>query len=326
MSDSRPVDILLSTFNGEAFLPEQLDSLLDQSHSDWRLTVRDDGSCDRTWEILREYSDRDSRIQVRDERDHLGFQHSFGRLLENAATDSLYFLCDQDDVWPRDRLKRMIEAFVAAEEISPPDTPLLLHSDLSVIDADTHPVAPSLHGASGTGHVANNSLGCLITQNFVTGCSALFNNALRELAVPIPEEAAGHDWWLALLAASLGHIHYLDQPLIAHRRHQTNASHSGRQTRWRDIPFLRRRQSPIRRRLLRRFGQSKALEERLAAVAPDAEATARLRDWNRAFARGGWPAFAAARRHGIRLQGHQRTLFFYFQLLACGPLNKERNG
>lgn len=105
----------------------------------------------------------------------------------------------------------------------------------------------------------------------------MFNDALRKIAIPIPDEAAGHDWWLALLAAALGTIHYLDRPLIRHRRHATNASYSGRRTRWRDIPFIRRKQSPVRRRLLRRLHQSLALEERLAKAAPDAAATARLR-------------------------------------------------
>lgn len=324
MSESPPVDILLSTFNGEAFLPGQLDSILAQSSEDWRLTARDDGSCDRTWEILNDYAGRDTRITLTSERDHLGAQGSFNRLLESAAPGRLYFLCDQDDIWPGDRLKTLLEAFTAAAAGTPPDTPQLLHSDLCSIDASGQILAPSLHRASGTGHVKNDPLGCLLAQNFVTGCSAMFNDALRKVAVPIPEKAGGHDWWLALLAAALGTIHYLDRPLIQHRRHGANASHSGRQTRWRDIPFFRGEQNPVRRRLIRRLLQSVALEERLTTAAPDAPTTARLRDWNRASTRGGWRALAAARRHGIRLQGFRRTLFFHWQLFACGRLDDER--
>lgn len=323
MSESLPVDILLSTCNGEAFLSEQLDSILAQSFTDWRLTVRDDGSSDRTWEILERYAARDTRMTLMPEREHLGSQGSFNRLLESAAPDRLYFLCDQDDVWPEERLETMLEAFAAASASASPDSPRLLHTDLCAIDAGGRVLFPSLHRSSGTGHVEDDPLGCLIAQNFIPGCATMFNDALRKIAVPIPEGAAGHDWWLALLAAALGKIDYLDRPLIRHRRHATNASHSGRQTRWRDIPFIHRKQSPVRRRLLRRLLQSVALEKRLRAAAPDASATARLRDWNPAWARGGWPAFAAARRHGIRLQGFRRTLFFRWQLIACGRLDAD---
>jgi glycosyltransferase involved in cell wall biosynthesis len=323
MSESQPVDILLSTFNGEAFLPEQLDSLLAQSFSNWRLSIRDDGSTDRTWEILEDYAGRDPRIELLPERAHLGAQGSFSRLLENARPDSVYFLSDQDDVWPEDRLARMLDAFAAAAEAAPSKTPLLLHTDLCAIDAEGRELAPSIHRASVIGHVADDPLGCLIAQNFVTGCSAMFNDALRRAAVPIPATAAGHDWWLALIAAALGSIHYLDRPLIRHRRHPANASRAGRRTRWRDVPFIRQNQSPLRRRLIRRFQQSAALEARLTQMAPDAASTARLKDWNRAWARGGRRAFAAARRLGIRLQGFRRTQFFYWQLLTSGPLDKS---
>ena len=322
MSESPPVAILLSTFNGETFLPAQLDSLLAQSFPDWILSIRDDGSNDRTREILEDYAARDLRVKLLPERERLGAQGSFNRLLENAAPGHLYFLCDQDDIWPEERLTLMLEAFAAAAEKSPPDTPLLLHTDLCAIDAEGRDLAPSMHRDSGTGHVANDPLGCLIAQNFVTGCAAMFNDALRRAAIPIPAEAAGHDWWLALLAAALGKIHYLDRPLIHHRRHPANASRSGRRTRWRDVLFMRQKLSPVRRRLIQRFQQSAALEKRLFDMAPNSSATARVRDWNQAWSRGGWRAFIASRRHGIRLQGVRRTLFFRWQLLACGPLDK----
>lgn len=153
MSQSLPVHILLSTFNGEAFLPEQLDSILAQSFQDWSLTVRDDGSSDRTWEILERRASRDARISLMPERQHLGSQGSFSRLLENAAPDCLYFLCDQDDVWPEERLETMLEAFTAAAEKLRPHAPLLLHTDLCAIDAVGRVLSLSIHRSSGTGHV-----------------------------------------------------------------------------------------------------------------------------------------------------------------------------
>jgi len=315
----RSAVILLSTHNGERFLPGQLDSIVAQSWVHWRLIIRDDASTDRTTEILTEFSDRDPRIELRLENERLGPARSFGRLLETCPSADFYFWCDQDDVWPRDRLERMTGAFEKLQADAGLSAPALLHSDLRLIDSDGHRIEDSLHRQFGVRHVAKDPLGCLIPQNFVFGCASMFNDALRSVACPVPREAISHDWWLALTAGALGRIHYMGESLIDYRRHSGNVSQLGRMTQSSDVASIRKTDGSIRRRLVRRFEQSVALQARLAERAPDCEALDRLRDWNEAWARGGFPAVRAARRHRIRLQRFLRTSFFLLQLLLCRP-------
>ncbi len=317
MSRKAPVIILLATHNGERFLPPQLDSILAQSHADWRLLIRDDASSDRTPKILEQYVARDSRIGILPATKRVGPTRNFGLLMEAAPEKALYFLSDQDDVWPADRLQTMISAFEERQSPEPADIPALLHTDLRLIDADGSEIAPSMHRALGFGHLDHDPLGRLITQNFVTGCSAMFNDSLRRLALPLPAGTISHDWWLGLLAASSGRIHYLPQSLIDYRRHSSNVSGIGRQTRWSHLLSIRAPDGPIARRLENRRIQSLALEQRIVERLPDSPVLSRLREWNQAWSRGGWTALRASAKYGIRLRAPLRTAFFRLQLLLC---------
>lgn len=319
----RPAVILLSTHNGERFLAAQLGSILAQTHTEWRLVVRDDASTDRTPEILKAFAERDSRVELMPGGDRLGPPLSFGRLLENAPSADFYFWCDQDDIWPCERMGKMIEGFQAMHPESAPDAPGLLHTDLRLVDEGGRELSRSLHQRYGIGHVANAPLGFLIPQNFVSGCASVFNDALRQIASPIPEDAISHDWWLALMAAAVGRIHYLNETLIDYRRHSENVSQLRRMTHFRELALMRGGNSPIRRRMIRRYRQSLALERRLEGQNPGCAALGPLREWNQAWARGGLGAAAASVRHGIRLQRFLRTLFFRLQLLLCRPAGDE---
>ena len=133
-------------------------------------------------------------------------------------------------------------------------------------------------------------------------------------------EAINHDWWLALIAAATGHIHYLAEALTDHRRHAANSNPIARSPRWRDRLPSKAPANPARRRLVRRLKQSVALESRLAERAPECPALPRLRAWNRAWKKGPLAAVRASIQHGIRLQDPARTALFRSHLLACLPL------
>ncbi len=282
MSDPPSAVILLATRNGERFLPAQLESILAQSHENWRLLARDDDSSDRTPQVLKEFAARDRRIEILPGGQRQGSTGNFSQLLSAAPETGLCFFCDQDDLWPNDRLERMLAAFKSQIRKTAPAAPALLHTDLRLIDSTGAEIAPSMRPRVAASHTDDDPLGFLLAQNFVTGCSAMLNEPLRRLASPIPTEAINHDWWLALIAAATGHIHYLADALTDHRRHDANSNPISRSPRWRDRLPSKASDNPARRRLLRRLKQSDALELRLAERAPECPALPRLRAWNRA--------------------------------------------
>ena len=218
--------VVLSTCNGERFLVDQIDSLIGQSHSEWTLLVRDDGSTDRTPSIIERCERRDSRIRrLIDDDGRLGAAQSFGRLLEAAAglgADRV-FLCDQDDVWAPDKMDRQIARLDDAEQRFGSDTALIVHSDLEVVDERLAQLRPSFMASQRLRHVSTHPLATLAVQNFVTGCTILANRAALDVALPIPAEAVMHDWWMALCVAGTGRILFDPIPIVKYRQHRSNA-------------------------------------------------------------------------------------------------------
>lgn len=221
---SETVDILLATFNGARFLREQLESIEAQSYRNWRLIVRDDGSSDRTAVIIAEFARRHGdRVRVlRDGRPRLGACANFAALL--AASQARYFMfCDQDDVWLPDKMSGLLQTMHAVENRRGAEAPILVHSDLIVVDGGLR-----LRHRSFWRHArllapgAQRPAARLILRNFVTGCAAMGNAPLRQAALPIPAEAYMHDWWLALVAALLGEVAAHEAPTVLYRQHEHN--------------------------------------------------------------------------------------------------------
>jgi len=215
------IDILLSTYNGEKFIKEQLDSLLGQTFQGWRLLVRDDGSSDCTVKIVEEYMSRYPAkiIFVEDKRKHLGAGQSFAKLMEYSYADYIMF-CDQDDVW----LEGKIEATLAKMkeiEITAPVKPILVHTDLKIADENLKVISNSMWKYQKL-EPKRKSINYLLVQNNVTGCTVMINKRLKEITLPFPEEAIIHDWWLALVSSAFGKIGYVNIPTILYRQHGKN--------------------------------------------------------------------------------------------------------
>ena len=221
----RPVEILMAVYNGEAFLAEQIDSILAQSDRRWHLTISDDGSTDGSGAIIDEYVRRnpDRIARYRSGRRFTNARDHFFHLMRRCDTDYMLF-CDQDDVWYPDKVMKTRRALEDAESAWGADTPVLVFSDQTPTDADLTPLAPSLMRYQGQ------FFGCfdyrsILMQNVVTGGAMGVNRALARLAGR-GEDASGiimHDWWLAAVAARFGKIVYIDEPLGAYRQHGKNA-------------------------------------------------------------------------------------------------------
>ena len=235
MNSQPRVAILLSTYNGEKFLREQLESLFAQTYPDFIILVRDDGSTDASPRILGDYAIRyPEKIRfIKEEPANLGASASFSWLLEYAldhkatlGLESLYLLfCDQDDCWHRDKITKQMNALLAWEaenrDRHGQPRPVLVHSDLQVVAEDLAPIADSLARYQGL-ETGRNRFSDLLISNLVTGCTALFNEALARRVLPISEAAIMHDWWLALVATAFGKVIYLDTPLVQYRQHGNN--------------------------------------------------------------------------------------------------------
>lgn len=223
-SKSSSVDILLSTFNGERYIDELLLSLNNQSFSDWSLIVRDDHSSDNTFSILKNSFAKFSKpLKLLDSGIYqLGASQSFSRLLESSGAPYSMF-CDQDDIWFEDKILMSLKAMNNLEQTYGKNIPLLVHTDLTVTDSHLNPISESFWDYQNLDPKSAQRLNRVLVQNVVTGCTILINQALRELASPIPDECIMHDWWIALVAAAFGEITYIEAPTVLYRQHQSNS-------------------------------------------------------------------------------------------------------
>jgi hypothetical protein len=218
------VYILLGTFDGASYVQQQLDSIRAQTHTNWTLLVRDDGSHDATIEIVRRVSDRDPRVEILSGGDHVGCATNFSRLgMDARRRGAVYTMfCDQDDVWFPTKVEKTLQRMLDAEKQTGPTRPILVHTDLYVINNHGTQVHPSFMKFQRISHTSK-PLRTLLVQNFVTGCTVMANRSLLDIAMPIPPQALMHDWWLALVAASTGTVAFLPETTIGYRRHGTNA-------------------------------------------------------------------------------------------------------
>lgn len=249
MKDIPRVDILLATYNGSAFLESQLHSLVQQTYPNWHLLARDDGSTDQTLAILEAFA-RQHPGQVTlitGSPGNLGIRGNFDQLLKASRAPYALF-CDQDDIWLPHKIEVELQALHQLEARWGSEMPLLVYSDLAIIDRHDRIIAPSFWKYQGLdGHA--NRLNHLVVQNVMTGCTMMFNASLREMALPLPLVHTLHDAWLGLVASCFGRVLPVDQALVRYRQHGSNAvgayAYSGRRllskvVRWKEVRWLER--------------------------------------------------------------------------------------
>lgn len=218
------VDILLATYNGAKYLEAQLDSILAQTHQNFRLLVSDDGSTDATPEILERCQERfgGRLVMLPHPARGQGVVRNFENLMVTSLRDGLanwMAFADQDDVWLPQKIERSLREMLRMEETAN-GSPCLVHSDLTVVDADLKVISPSFARYQRMDPHQCTPVS-LLSVNQVTGCTMVVNRTLLQLALPLPREAIMHDWWCALLSGS-GCRMFLDTPLILYRQHGAN--------------------------------------------------------------------------------------------------------
>ena len=215
------VSIALCTYNGEQFIRDQLESIYLQETTPFELVVCDDCSTDRTLEILYSFKSKckfDVRIYKNDI--NLGSNKNFEKAIHLCNGD-IIALCDQDDVWRKDKLTKIIFALENNPDVE------YVFSDAELVDRDLNLLGSSLWApVNFTGKryrqfVSGNQLLCLLQGNVVTGATMAFRSSLINLVLPIPDGIVRlHDGWIALIASSAGAKGLpLPEKLILYRQH-----------------------------------------------------------------------------------------------------------
>ena len=218
------VCILLAARNGEAFIRQQIESVLSQDHPELQLILSDDGSEDETAEILARYgASFPERVTCYQSGRCFGSAQKHFMHLLTVFNDAPYIMfCDQDDVWHRDKVRKTLETIKRIEGDG--RVPALVHTDLRVVDRQLSPIADSFCAYSA---INGNrlKLNRLLVQNVVTGCTVMINRPLAELAcAAVPEYGLiMHDWWLALLASACGRAGFLNEATVDYRQHEGNS-------------------------------------------------------------------------------------------------------
>lgn len=217
------IDIICSVLNGERFLPEFLDSLAQQTHRDWRLWLRDDGSDDRTVEIFQAAAAADDRIHILHVGGpRLGVARTFGWVLERVPRHAAHIMAaDADDVWLPEKIEHTLAAMLRAESEWGSATPILVHTDLVVVDERLREIHPSFWEYTAL-EPERDTLRRLVLRNPATGPTIMLNAALRERIGETPAEARHHDWWYAIVAAAVGKIVALPEATVLYRQHGAN--------------------------------------------------------------------------------------------------------
>lgn len=230
------VDILLASYNGEPYIKEQIESIIRQSYKNWRMIIHDDCSKDNTVQIVRDLISefdkkrentecmnlaRNIKITV-NETPYGSAKGNFLGLLKEAQSDYVMF-SDQDDIWHPDKIRKSVDRIRRAEKRYGKDTPLLIYTDLVVVDSKLKKISDSFIDYMKV--PPKISLPRLLIQNSVTGCTVIMNRALYSLLnkAKDTEKIVMHDHFAALIAGFMGKVLFLPEATIDYRQHGDNS-------------------------------------------------------------------------------------------------------
>jgi len=207
------IDILLATYNGEKFLREQIVSLQNQSFSDWKLLIHDDGSNDETITIIKEFQTNDSRITLIEDGIRFGDAgKNFMHLLSLASSDFIMF-CDQDDIWMSDKIE------IHYNGIKDKTTPAMIYSNGYIYkdNINTHVEFITFH--------RNNIQDSIFLNGGIHGCCVMINKfLLKKINYIYPDYVFMHDHFITMLSVTFAEIIYIDRPLMLYRQHDNNVT------------------------------------------------------------------------------------------------------
>lgn len=216
------IDILVAVYNGEKYLKEQLNSLINQTYKDINIIIRDDGSTDNSLDIIKEFKfEHPEKTTLIEGNPTKSAKNNFFELLNHAKSDYIMF-CDQDDIWLENKVKLTLAKMQETEETYGNSIPVLCHTDLKVVDKNLNELHKSFFKMQKF-DITKTSLNRALVQNIVTGCTMMINKPLLDLAKNTnSENVIMHDWWLFLIASAFGRVEVVNSPTILYRQHGKN--------------------------------------------------------------------------------------------------------
>lgn len=217
------ISVAMTTYNGEKYLAEQIDSILSQTYTDFELIVCDDCSTDSTRSILKEYEQKDKRIKLYFNEANLGFKKNFEQALHFCTGEFIAF-ADQDDVWFKDHLEILITNIGSAD---------LIGGNALVTDSSLNPLGFTMQDV--TGIKTDNSTSDFLFlhelySNIFQGTACLLRSTLLDFLLPVPECALFHDHWAALVAGIGNGLQYTSEPVLYYRQHEKQVTENPKQT------------------------------------------------------------------------------------------------
>ena len=210
------ISIAIATYNGEKFLKEQLESIINQTYKNLEIIICDDCSTDNTIYIIKDFQKRDKRIKLYKKEKQLGVLKNFEKAI-SLCNGKYIATSDQDDIWNINKVKILLS------EIQ--DNILIYHDDI-LIDARGNIVFNSFFKSNEISINKSHITKALILDNWISGHACMFSYKLKNYILPIPNEIEHYDMWIAIIASKIGKIKYLDQQLVSWRQHESNKSGS----------------------------------------------------------------------------------------------------
>ncbi len=215
----KTIDVLLPTYNGEKYIKEQIDSILNQTYQNIQLIISDDCSKDHTLEILKEYEKKDNRITVYEQKENLGCTKNYEFLLKQVKNE-IYMLSDQDDVWKPEKIEKTYEQ-LQKEKAD------LVFGDLEIVNEKLETIAPSFNQFMKLDKKIKkykNTYQLNYLYNCITGCTIMSKKKWLEKILPLPTKSKYviHDYWIGLIISLEGKLSYMPEKYIKYRQHENN--------------------------------------------------------------------------------------------------------
>jgi len=216
------LQILMASYNSAKYIEEQLLSILVQQGVSFKIIISDDCSTDNTLEVIakvrQNYPDA---IELYTASVNLGILGNFNKLMHYARADYIMF-ADADDVWLSHKITHTLSKMKELEKQHGSSLPLLVYTDLAVVDRQLQTIDPSFWHYSHLKPRKHTTFNRQMRQNVITGCTMLINRSLLELSKPLPAGIIMHDWWIGLVALAFGKITFLEQSTLLYRQHGKN--------------------------------------------------------------------------------------------------------
>ncbi|MBN2920592.1 MAG: glycosyltransferase [Lactobacillus sp.] len=215
------ISVAMTTFNGEKYIEKQIESILNQSMPVDEIIVCDDGSSDKTVELLKKYD-----VKIIENSENLGYKLNFKKAMDLCNGDYV-FLCDQDDIWEIDKVKEMITIMKSNRDIH------VLSSSFEYIDENDSLISTVLKKGYSNNNLYNKEVKPsdliqvhtdeFIYGNYFQGCALVMDRNTKDFFINHFDDRIPHDWIISLYGSLDGGMYFLNKPLFQYRIHNQNS-------------------------------------------------------------------------------------------------------